>query len=554
MEANAEKILLSKDKPWKRLDIVIATICLNLMSLLLPIFILQLYDRVIPKEGTSTLIFLSIGMGVAIILEIILRFSRSQILTWSGANFQNNVSSKAFSKITNAPPNQTKKESGVHLENMESPTVLREFLAGSGFLALLDLPFLFLYIGIIAFFAKSLVIAPIVVISIFIISLLTIINKLRKNIDLRNDVDERKYNLLIEILKNYHTLKALALEESMMRRFERLHTQSSLIEYKINLYSNEARDIGTVFSYILFGSVATLGAFYVINHQITPGIMGACVILSNRLMQPVQSALGVCTRFHDYKLAKKRFNEIEKLSSIKIANENNINGDIKLNNISKSFGEKVILDDISMHIKPNTITSIYGGNGEGKTTLLQIISGNISPDNGQVLINDEEIEPTYKYKGISYLGAENVLLEGTILENMTLFHPYLHKDAAIHYCSRIGLNTWINRMPSGLDTHVGSDLIQSLPSGILQRICLIQALIMNPKILILDEANTSLDFKSDIAFKSILIEQKKKSTIIVATHRPSMRGISDNSFTISNGKILQDSEKILLNKSYGKSI
>jgi ATP-binding cassette subfamily C protein LapB len=536
-EKNKEDILSCVERPWKRLDIITASLGLNILSLLTPIFILQLYDRVIPHQGTSTLLFLSLGMAVAVIIEVVLRFSRSQILIWLGERFQQKTTTSAFDKISHAPAKDVKKEAGTHMENMESPNILRDFLAGNGFLALLDLPFLLLFFVIMAFFAGKLVVVPLVVIGLFTLSLFFLTKKLQTQLDKRNDVDERRYNLIIEILSHYHTLKALGLESAMMRRFERLHEKSSLIEYKVNLYSNEARDLGTIFSYILFGSVATVGALFVIEHYITPGIMGACVILSNRLMQPVQSALGVWTRFHHFRLAKDRFDQMKNLPTVTSANEDHIQGDIKLKNVSHHFGDRGVLKDVSIHIPKNTITSIYGENGSGKTTLLRIIAGQLSPDSGVVLLDGEPLNYQQSYRELAYLSAENVLLEGTLLENMTLFQSDRFKDEALHYTQQLGLMAWMQQLPAGMDTPVGNSLVQSLPSGILQRVSLVQAFVLKPRILILDEANTSLDVKSDEVFKNMLLEKKKEMTIIVATHRPSIQHISDYVFTITGGKL-----------------
>lgn len=243
--APAEKL----QQPWKRWDVMASTICLNLFALTLPIMILQLYDRIIPNQAMGTLSILVVGVGVAVVLESLIRIARTYILGWIGQQFDYGTSSSMFSHVMHTNLYDLNRIGiGEHLENIESLGTLKEFLAGQGFLVLLDLPFLFMFLGLITYLGGSaLAMAAVVILTMFVIASLFLGKKLHQNLVERQNVSDRKYNFLVELLNNYHTLKCLNMEELLLRRFERIQLQTAYVDYKINLYSSEARYLGALF-------------------------------------------------------------------------------------------------------------------------------------------------------------------------------------------------------------------------------------------------------------------------------------------------------------------
>lgn len=545
--------------PWKRWDIILGSMSLNLFSLVIPILVLQMYDRIIPNKSYNTLILMSCGVILASVLEATLRFSHSRILSWLGMHFENIATVGAFDHLTKATPESFRKRGvGEHVENIESIPILREFLAGQGFLVFLDFPFLLLYIGVIAYFSWTIALVPIFFLSLFVLISLVLAQKLKKALEEQLDLDDRRYNFIIETLTNHHTLKSMGMEELLLRRYERIHAQCSGVTYKINHYSAEFRDLANLCSYLMFGGVVGVAALEVIHGNATIGIMGASIILSNRAMQPVQAAVGMLTRLQHFSIAKHRLKEIFKMPMESLAYKGvskMIQGHLKIENLSFHYtpqnteSSPFILQSLDLEVEPGQVVAIYGQNGSGKSTLMQLIAGILTPSAGTIFVDDmpmAEYNSTTLRKQIMYVPPRGKLFQGTILENITLFQVAELADEAFSLSRQLGLSEWIARLPQGYETKVGDSLFHTLPEGIHQRICLVRALMTHPKILILDEANTALDEKGDYALRTVINKLRGDTTILFVTHRPSISEIADVTYELVEGKLVSRSSDVKL--------
>lgn len=533
-------------EPWKRWDIILASVVMNTLSLVLPLSILQFYDRVIPNHSYSTLFMFAMAILLAIVMESILMFARSTVLTWVGIQYENKMSIEALDHLLHARLTESNRMGvGEHIHNVESMSTLREFKAGQGFISLIDLPFLFLYFGLIYYFVHELVMIPIVVTVVFVLMALMVGRKLRHVLDERHDVDDRRYNFMIEIFSNHHTLKAMGLEEVILRRFERISKQSSEIEYRVNHYSHEAREVGALFSYVMFVSLVAFAASQVITYTISVGAMAACIVLSNRIIQPVQAILGLWARYQYFQIARKRLADIQSLATEKNANalvDADIEGALTIQDMTFQYDEShaPILKNVHLDIKPGQLITIRGNNGAGKSTLMRLIMGHLHPTSGQILIDGH---PHSDYpiqllrRNMIYLEPQGVLFQGTIMQNITLFRAGPVVDVAKHAARQLGLDQWVSQLPQGYETQIGDNLFSLLPAGIQQRICLARALVIHPKILILDEANTALDLKGDEDLKNTLLKLKGHMTILVVTHRPSLDFVADACYEVLEGHL-----------------
>lgn len=533
--------------PWKRWDMILSTVVLNLLSLAIPILILQLYDRIIPNQSYGTLSLLGITVGIVLILEASLRFSRGYVLSWLGMHFEHGASVGAFQHLIHATLNDLNKRGiGEHVENIESATVLKEFLAGQGFLILLDLPFVFLFLGIIAYFSIQIALAAVAILGIFILLAWILGRLLRHHLKEQLDVNDRRYNFIVEILTNHHTLKALGMEELLLRRYERIHNHCSNVNYKVYLYAAEARDLASMFSYIMFVGIVAVAALQVINEMTTLGVMAASIVLTNRAMQPIQAAMGVWTRFQYFTIAKKRIEEHFSLTlepPLTHGIIKPIQGKLALKGVSFQYAhdKPEILKDVDLTVQPGSAVIIHGRNGVGKTTLMWVLMGNLPPTTGGVFIDDEPIS-SYHYRDLrrqmAYIPPKGILFQGTILENMTMYRGAAYVDDALGLSRQLGLDEWIRRLPLGYETKVGDQLFLLLPDGIHQRICLVRALVNRPKILILDEANTSLDENGDHLLKQVVKSLHGQVTVIFVTHRPSIQELADVSYELAEGSLI----------------
>jgi len=533
--------------PWRRWDMILSTVVLNLLSLAIPILVLQLYDRIIPNQSYGTLSLLGIAVFLVFILESSLRFSRGYVLSWLGMHFEHGAAVAAFQHLVNATLDDLNKRGvGEHVENVESATILKEFLAGQGFLILLDLPFVFLFLGIIAYFSVPIALAAVAILSVFIFLAWILGRFLRVHLEEQLDVNDRRYNFIVEILTNHHTLKALGMEDLLMRRYERIQNHCSNVNYKVYFHAAEARNLASMFSYIMFVGIVAVAALEVINEATTIGVMAASIVLTNRAMQPIQAAMGVWTRFQYFTIAKKRIEDHFGLAlepPLAHGVTKPVEGKITLKGVCFQYDtdKPEILKGIDITIHAGSTVTIHGRNGIGKTTLMWVLMGNLHPTTGTIFIDDEPLS-SYHYQDLrrqmAYIPPKGILFQGTILENMTMYRGAAYVDIALNLSRQLGLDEWIHRLPLGYETKVGDQLFLLLPDGIHQRICLVRALINQPKILILDEANTSLDEEGDRLLKKVVQSLHGEVTIIFVTHRPSIQELADASYELIDGVLL----------------
>ncbi len=200
-----------------------------------------------------------------------------------------------------------------------------------------------------------------------------------------------------------------------------------------------------------------------------------------------------------------------------------------------------ILKGVNLTIPAGSTITIHGRNGIGKTTLMWILMGNLHPSAGNIFIDDEPMS-SYRYpdlrRQMAYIPPKGILFQGTILENMTMYRGAAYVDIALNLSRQLGLDEWIHHLPLGYETKVGDQLFLLLPDGIHQRICLVRALVNRPKILILDEANTSLDEDGDRLLKKVVQSLHGEMTIIFVTHRPSIQELADASYELIDGILM----------------
>lgn len=526
-------------------DLAVASLFLNVLGLALPMALLQVYDRILPNKSTGTMVLLMAGVLGALLLESILTFARSYVTGWIGARFEHKAGCEAIDRLVMTSIDNFEKEgSGVHLERLNSLATVREFYAGQALLTLLDLPFALIYLALVALMGGWLVLVPIVLLVMFALSAMKIGTTLRDAIEKRMIADDRRFNFLIEVLGGIHSVKAMAMESQMVRRYERLQESCAEGYYTVALRSANALGVSSFFSQVTTIAVAAFGSVIVMNGDMTTGGLAASSLLAGRSMAPIQKALGVWTRFQSFVLASGR---LEKLFALPPEAEKNLpkmpstKGKLELEGVSFAFDAKLptVIDTASISIEAGECIAIAGGNGSGKTTLLTLMQGALRPTQGRVMIDGIDVtqyEPQSVRDQIAYLPQSGVLFQGTILQNITMFRSEFD-DIAVETAGLLGLDEVVATMAYGFDTPVGDGAYDSLPRGIKQRIAIARALVNNPRIVLFDEANTAVDSAGDNFLRVWLERAKGKRTLVLVTHRPSLVKLADRVFDLDHGRL-----------------
>ncbi len=529
-------------------SVLVGSFFLNLLGLAMPLAMLQIYDRILPNNATDTLALLTLGLMVAFFLEAVLKVVRSHVMGWAAVH---NGFHRQFHAVTHMLRGRTadinKTPAGDWMDSFDALGELNTFFGGNSRLILVDLPLAVIFLAMILTIGGWLALVPLTLITGF--AILTILRgrMLREVLLARADQDNKRYDFLVECLSGIHTIKGLAMESFMQRRFERLHKASSLASYDTVLIGNKVQAIGSLFANVTQISIVTVGALLVMNGQLSIGALVCCSLLSSRLTQPVIRGLGVWSELQNVELAEDRaakFDdlEIDDVETGPVSHDHGLpemRGAITFDVVSYDPGSAVErgLRDVTLQIAPGEFIGLRGEDGTGRGTLASLIMGDLAPTAGAVTIDG--IQPYGKYRRllnqrIGHAAANPVVFEGTILENITMFGPGFRLEAARRAAQLIGLEEDIHLLPEGYDTLLAQGVGDSLSSGLTQRITIARALATDPKILIFDEANTLLDMRSDRLLLAGLEKLKGRVTTILISNRPSSLRMADRVFEVKN--------------------
>lgn len=524
-------------------ELVLASLFLNVLTLALPVALLQVYDRIIPNQSQGTLQLLVLGVGVALLFEAVLRMGRSHVTGWVGARFEHRAGCGAMARLLGTSIGAFEREgSGAHLERLNALGTVKDFYAGQAILTLLDLPFAAIFLFLIWFIAQELVIIPAGLLGLFLLSALGVGRQLRNALKKRMTADDRRFNFIIEVLSGIHTVKSMGMEAQMLRRYERLQEGCAESDFHVAQISASALSLANFFSQVTMAAVAAYGSTLVLDQRLTIGGLAACTMLAGRSLSPVQKALGIWTRFQTIRLARARLNEIFHLpleAPPGLPKLPRIDGRVQMEDVHFRFSEKTpeILNGLSVDIAPGECVAIGGGNGSGKSTLLALMLGALRPTAGRVLLDGHDltgVDPASVKAKVAYLPQQGTLFQGTILENITMFRPE-YTELAYEAAGRLGLDDVVKTMALGYDTKVGDGAFDALPRGIKQRIAVARALVDQPRVVLFDEANTGVDGVGDQYLKTCLEGLKGQCTLVLVTHRPSLVKLADRVFDFADG-------------------
>ncbi|SFV02402.1 peptidase domain-containing ABC transporter [Pseudoduganella namucuonensis] len=537
------QVLRSPDLRRVAPGLALSALLSNLLSLGLPLAILQIMDRVVANQSLETLAFLVGGIVVALVLEEVLRTVSSVVTGWLGIRYEHKVGLAALERLLRVPMRRFRaEEAGVYAERILASAKVAEFYSGQALLVVFDLPFVVLFLAIIMAIGGWVALVPAVLLAAFVALSLLFGRRLSDQIELRQVLDDRRSSFLAEVLANIHTVKTQAMELLMARRYERLQEANAGIGEQLTGSSARATDLGTLFSQVMVVGVISAGSAAVIAGQMTPGGLAAVMLLSVRALQPLRRSLTIWLRYQSFVSAQQRLNDIMALPFEDGAARPPLpplRQGLELRGISLSHGAGRLFSDLSLTVPAGQCVAIQGDSGSGKTTLLSLVNGLERAEQGQVLLDGLPVEgyaPDSLHKEIAFLPQAGRIMAGTILENMTMFDPSLNQ-AALAIARAMGLDRVVAGMKAGYETQLGEGQGETLPEGVRQMIAIARALAHDPSVILFDETNISLDMDGDRRLRDYLAACKGVRTMILVTHRPSMLSLADRVYSLADGRL-----------------
>jgi ATP-binding cassette, subfamily C, bacterial LapB len=529
--------------------LIVSTIAANILSLALPIATLQVYDRVLPNQAESTMYVLLMGVALIIVLEILLRLTKSYLIAYNGAAFLHSVSCEVIRHLlaTDAKVDSAK-HTGTFLNKIQAIKALKDFNNGYSLCTTVEFVFVPLYLALIAFVSGILVVIPISILVLFAIFVASNGRRLASALENRGKADDTRYNYLLGTLNSAHSIKAFALERILLRRYEDLQSWSCLANHRVASVVTLTFNIGAVFANVLTASVIGVGSLFVVNGNLSMGSLIAVTLLSGRVMQPIQRGLALWARHQEYKDSKAK---VEELFALPVA-ETNVSatdpdrlGDVKVRGITFGYDANVpMFKDISLDVRHGETVIIDGPIGSGKSTLLKLITGALQPKSGQVFIDgvcSSQYAQGMLMNHVGYLSPDAVIFRGTIRDNITRF-GLVPVAQALSVAELLGLTEEVAKLPAGYDTHLDASGTDSIPPGVKQRIALARALASKPRVIVFDAADRALDVQGYQKLFTLLGRLKNKAAIVLVSDDKNIADLADRRLWLEGGRLNEVSE------------
>ena len=537
---------------WLYTDALLTSLLINLLGLMVPLFVMQTYDRVVPNQALSTLWVLTIGLLVGTLFELLLRVLRFRLLDIAGKKTDVVLSATLFERITGMMMKARPASVGGFAQSIHDFQGLREFLTAVTLTSLIDLPFALLMSVVIGLLGGWLVVIPLLAFPITALFAFVIQRRLRDTVQRSLALGAARQALLIETLGGLETLKSCGAESERQHQWESTHGALTRLDAHARLLSAIALN-GTLFLQQMAGVAMIVGGVYsIIAGNLSVGALIACYMLNGRIMAPLGQIASLITRHQQAQLTMKSTDALmslpqERDSQQRPLEHTRLKGALELRQVGFSYAEQSTpaLAGVNLRVAPGEKIGIIGRSGSGKSTLARLLMGFYSPSEGQILfdgLDQRQIDIADLRHQIGYVAHDLPLLAGTLRSNMTLGARYISDERLLEVAELTGVSELARQHPQGFERPVG-ERGQLLSGGQRQAVLLARALLLDPPLLLLDEPTSSMDNSSEEVLRSRLRDWSRNKTLLLITHRTAMLSLVDRLIVLDAGKIVADGPK-----------
>ncbi|WP_321277172.1 type I secretion system permease/ATPase [Thiomicrorhabdus indica] len=533
-------------------DVLIASFVINLFVLANPLFVMNVYDRIVPNNAMESLWVLVIGISVVYLFDILLKYLRSYFLEIAAKKSDVLISAKLFEQTLGLTSANRTGTIGAFANNLKEFDSIRSFLTSSTIAALVDLPFVIIFLTVIFYIAGQIVWVPILIILVMVIYSLALKGPIQKSIEATFEAQNQKNSVLIETLSAMPTIKALGVESRMQWKWEqavgeiaRTSLKSKMLQSSVARMTGYMQQMSTVL-------VVLAGVYLIQDGALTMGGLIAAVILSQRAISPmgqVASLLGT------YQQTKTAFESLDALMAKEIERPNDkrfiehpvFEGAIEFVNVTFTYpGEsKPTLNNVSFKIKPRERVGIIGRIGSGKSTIEKLILGFYPVDSGSILIDGidiNQLDPAELRRNMNYVPQDVFLFRGDIRENIVYRAPFVEDDVLLKASKLAGVDDFVRKHPSGYGLAVNEGG-SNLSGGQRQSIGIARALLLDAPFLMMDEPTNAMDGKTEQKLIQRLQKVQSDATTLLVTHKMSLLVLVDRLLVLEDGKLLSDGPK-----------
>jgi len=534
------------------IQVGLAAAFVNMLSLTSSLFIMTVYDRVVPNNAIESLIALSIGMAIALSADFILKTLRGYFIDVAGQRLDYEIGSSLFRRVLDLKLSERKGSSGAFASVIREFETLKEFFTSATLVAFVDLPFIFLFLGVIAIIAGQVAWVPILAVPIVIVTGFLIQPALAKLAGQGLSEGQSKHGVLVETIAGLETVKSLgagAMLEQRWRSGLKSHSTTSrrsriITQFAVNVAGSvqQIAQVGTVI----------VGVFLISSGDLTVGGLIAAVILTGRALAPLAQLAQVLSRANGALSSYKTLDNLmlqggETDAERSYLRRSKMDGKIEFKDVVFRYPGQTgrALDSVSFTIEPGEKVAVLGKIGSGKSTITRLILGLYEPDEGSVLVDDTDIRqimPSDLRQNIGSVLQDIYLFSGSIRDNITLGQGDIADEELLRVAKLGGVHDFAGQLAAGYDLKL-MDRGEGLSGGQKQSIAIARALAGKPPMLLMDEPSSAMDTGSENALLSRLEDEVKDRTLVLITHRASLLKLVDKIIVFDKGRIVAQGPK-----------
>jgi ATP-binding cassette subfamily C protein LapB len=513
---------------------------------------MNVYDRVIPNNALDTLWALAIGIAIAYLFDFLLKNLRSYFVDVAGRNADVLIGSRIMQHLMSARLDHMPESAGAVANNVREFESLREFFSSSSLVALIDMPFLLLFIGVVYYIGGPLAWPIFVAVPVVILFGLFLQIPFQHIIESHYKESTQKHALLFEIVQGLETIKTSMAEGRMQARWENVVGLSAMSNSRAKVMANLSITFSVYITQMVSVAIIIIGVYLISKGELTVGGLVACNILSGRAMAPLSAVAGLLSRFQQSRMALNALDMLMDMPSERPEDKETfhygiIEPSMSLENVSFSYPgtDRGVLNEVNLHLKPGDKVGIVGRTGAGKSTLGKLCVGLYQPVSGSVKVGGidlRQMDVADLRRKVGYISQDSLLFYGTLRDNIAFGLPEAD-DQSIKFAADIaGVNDFVRDHPAGFGMMVG-ERGSSLSGGQRQAVSIARAILPDPEILIMDEPSSNMDNQSEYRLKSMLEPYIKDKTVIVITHRHSMLDLVNRLVIMDKGRVVVDGPK-----------
>lgn len=533
-------------------DVMVAALLINIFALAMPLFTMNVYDRVVPNKAVETLWVLGIGVALIVLGDLLLRSMRAYFLDWASARIDVKLSAQIMEKVLGTRYEAKPNSVGSFASNLRSFESVRDFITSATVVTLIDLPFGIIFLIVIAWINPYMVLPALIGGAIVLIYSLSVQTKMHDLSETMYRASAQRNATLIESLVGLETVKSMGVEGQMQGKWEKSALFLSEVGSKLKLLSSSITNGTYALQQIISVAIVILGVYLISNGDLTMGGLIACSQLTSRGLAPISQIAGLFTQYHTAATSLKSLDEVmgkpvERNKGVNFLSRPAFKGEVEFKNVSFKYpgSDELALNRVSFRIRPGEHVGLIGRMGSGKTTINKLILGLYQPTEGAILIDGidaRQIDPAELRRSIGYVQQDNHLFYGSLRENITLRHPHADDHSVLQAAQVGGIAEFVNAHPKGFDLEVG-ERGDTLSGGQRQGVGIARAFVTQPQIVLLDEPTSAMDHSGEETVKRNIAQATADKTMIVISHRNAMLELAERLIVIDAGQVVADGNK-----------